>query len=135
MLIEVLNRNVPVESATREWIERRVQFALGRFIARICRVVVIVDDINGPRGGNDQRCRLRISLIPEGSVVVGHSVSLEGWSPRSVDREHLVAGRAWRGNPRQARGVGRAGSELGGVRGLAVGALARVRDLEILAIG
>ena len=87
MLIEVLNRNVPVESATREWIERRVQFALGRFVARICRVVVIVDDINGPRGGNDQRCRLRISLIPEGSVVVDDvNSTVEAATAHAVDR-------------------------------------------------
>ena len=70
MLIEVLNRNVPVESEARDWIKRRVHFALGRFVARIRRVAVIVEDINGTRGGIDKRCRLRITLIPEGEVVV-----------------------------------------------------------------
>ena len=70
MLIELRKRNVQVESELREWIERRVHFALGRFGTRIRRVAVIVSDINGTRGGTDIECRLRISLIPKGVVVV-----------------------------------------------------------------
>ena len=87
MLIDILNRSVPVEPKTREWIERRVRFALGRFVARIRRVAIIVDDINGPRGGNDKRCRLRISLAPGGSVVVDDVDStVEAATAHAVDR-------------------------------------------------
>ena len=70
MLIEVTHRNVTLAEGVREWIERRVHFALGRFSSRIRRVAVIVSDINGARGGTDKECRLRISLIPKGVVVV-----------------------------------------------------------------
>ncbi len=87
MLIDILNRNVPVEPTTREWVERRVRFALGRFVARIHRVAVMFEDINGPRGGNNQRCRLLITLIPEGIVVVEDVDStVEAVTAHVVDR-------------------------------------------------
>ena len=51
MLIEVTKRSVMLAEGVREWIERRLQFALGRFSPRIRRVSVIVSDVNGNRGG------------------------------------------------------------------------------------
>ena len=87
MLIDILNRNVPVVPATREWIERRVRFAMGRFVARIHRVAVMFEDINGPRGGNGQRCRVLITLVPEGNVVIDDVDStIEAVTARAVDR-------------------------------------------------
>lgn len=70
MLIEVSHRNVALDEKQREWVERRLQFALGRFAARVRRVSVVFSDINGPRGGVDKRCRLRVLLIPDGEVVL-----------------------------------------------------------------
>ena len=70
MLIDVLDRDVTLDEGTLEWIERRLQFALGRFAGRIRRVQVILSDINGPRGGMDKQCHLRISLIPNGEILV-----------------------------------------------------------------
>ncbi len=70
MLIEVTKRNVMLADGVREWVERRLQFALGRFSSRIRRVSVIFSDVNGNRGGCDKQCRLRIALIPNGEVVV-----------------------------------------------------------------
>ena len=87
MLIDILNRDVPVEPETREWVERRVRFALGRFVARIHRVAVMFEDINGPRGGNDQRCRVLITLVPEGNVVIDDVDStIEAVTAHAVDR-------------------------------------------------
>ena len=70
MLIEVSNRNVTLDEKLREWVERRLQFALGRFASRIRRVSVVFSDINGIRGGVDKKCRLRVVLIPDGEVIV-----------------------------------------------------------------
>ncbi len=87
MLIELRQRNVQVESETREWIERRVHFTLGRFAARIRRVAVSVSDINGARGGTDKQCRLRISLIPNGEVLVEDvDLSVEAVVANAVER-------------------------------------------------
>ena len=114
MLIEVLNRNVRVEPETREWIERRVHFALGRFVARIDRVAVMFDDINGPRGGNDQRCRVLITLIPEKLVVIEDVDStIEAVTARAVDRaaravvRELERQREYRGEPEHVLSLSR----------------------------
>lgn len=70
MLIDVTKRNVTLAEGVEEWIERRLQFALGRFSARIRRVSVSFSDANGTRGGCDKQCRMRIALIPSGEVIV-----------------------------------------------------------------
>jgi len=70
MLISVTLRKMDLNEQQQGLIERRIQFALGRFISRIRRVSAIFSDINGARGGVDKKCRLRISLIPTGEVVV-----------------------------------------------------------------
>ena len=70
MLINITSKQVPLSVEQREWIHRRLQFTLGRFVARIRSVSVIFNDANGDRGGVDKQCRLRISLIPSRDVVV-----------------------------------------------------------------
>lgn len=70
MLIEVTNRNVVLADGVREWIARRLQFALGRFSSRIRRVSVVFSDVNGGKGGCDKQCRIKITLIPGGEVVI-----------------------------------------------------------------
>jgi len=50
--------------------ERRVQFAIGRFGARIGAVSVRLGDANGPRGGCDKTCRLVATVEGAGQVVV-----------------------------------------------------------------
>lgn len=87
MLIDVMDRNVTLDEGTLEWIERRLEFALGRFSPRIRRVAVILSDINGDRGGSDKHCRLRISLIPKGEVVVeDRHLSVEAVVANAVER-------------------------------------------------
>ena len=90
MRIEVTKRNVTLTDDVREWIERRLQFALGRFSSRIRRVSLMISDVNGDRGGCDKQCRLRILLIPSGEVVV------EDMDPSIVSVVANVAERAAR---------------------------------------
>lgn len=49
---------------------RRLHFALSRFAPRIDHVTLTVEDQNGPRGGIDKACRLRIGLRNLNEVVV-----------------------------------------------------------------
>ena len=70
MLIDVTLRKVDLNKGQHEWIQRRIQFALGRFMSHISHVSAIFSDTNGTRGGVDKKCRLRVSLIPHGEVVV-----------------------------------------------------------------
>lgn len=54
----------------RDYIARKLGMKLGKFASSIERVSVRVTDINGPRGGADQRCRVKVVLSGLPSVVV-----------------------------------------------------------------
>lgn len=87
MLIDVLDRDVTLDEGTLEWIERRLQFALGRFAGRIRRVQVILSNINGPRGDTDKQCRVRITLIAKGEILVDDvDATVEAVTAHAVDR-------------------------------------------------
>jgi hypothetical protein len=54
----------------REDVARKLGTKLGKFGSAIERVSVRVADVNGPRGGVDQRCRVKVVLSGLPSVVV-----------------------------------------------------------------
>jgi ribosomal subunit interface protein len=57
--IQIRAHAVRLPDAGREHIEHRVAGALDRFERQVRFVTVTVEDINGPRGGADKRCRIR----------------------------------------------------------------------------
>ncbi len=69
MPVQIVARNLELTSAQRQIVERRLAFALGRFGDRVGRVTVFLEDLNGPRGGLDQRCTIEVSLAPSGTVM------------------------------------------------------------------
>ncbi len=71
MEIRVLSRGVSLTDVQNEFVERRIQFALGRFSSQVRAVQVTLSDINGPRGGNDVLCRIKVLLKRSGDIVVG----------------------------------------------------------------
>jgi hypothetical protein len=70
MKLDVKLRDLGLEDGQAETIERRVRFALGRFANRISRAEVILADVNGPRGGRDKHCTVRVMLTALPPVVV-----------------------------------------------------------------
>jgi len=70
MQIQIRARHVEVTEVLHAQVERRLGFALGRFGARIGRVVIRFSDTNGHRGGGDKRCQIDVGLRPSGSVRV-----------------------------------------------------------------
>ncbi len=73
----------------REYITRRLHFALGRFSPAIRRVNVRAGDVNGPRGGVDKRCHILVTLRTSGSspvTVDTHDSDLCAAIDRSTDR-------------------------------------------------
>jgi ribosomal subunit interface protein len=83
MRIDLRGRPFDVTGALRTHVERRLLFALGRFGTRLAAVQARLDDLNGPRGGIDKRCRLRVRL-PGGLHVAIEEVDLDMYV--AVDR-------------------------------------------------
>ena len=67
MRFSVSGDRVKVTTGLREYIDRRLHFALGRFSPVIDHVRVRVGDINGPRGGVDKHCLIVVKLRASGS--------------------------------------------------------------------
>ncbi len=80
-----------VDPGIREHVERRLRFALGRFQRHVRRVRVRLEDVNGPRGGVDQRCLIVVSLAGRPNVVIDH---LDVEAHAAIDRATTRAGRA-----------------------------------------
>ena len=69
MLVDIRARHGRLSRSLEERLERRLWFALAKFGGRIRRISAFLEDINGPRGGEDQRCRIEVSLVPSGSIM------------------------------------------------------------------
>ena len=57
------------------YIRRRLGEKLGKYARRIERVTVRMRDINGPRGGVDIQCRIKLVVRGLPSVVVDHQAA------------------------------------------------------------
>jgi len=60
---------VDVGADGRAYIRRKLGMKLGKFASSVERVSVRLEDINGPRGGLDQICRIKVVLSGLPSVV------------------------------------------------------------------
>ena len=61
---------VYLDDETRRYIRERLGFKLGKFAENVERVSVRVEDMNGPKGGVDMVCRVKVTLSGMESVVV-----------------------------------------------------------------
>jgi putative sigma-54 modulation protein len=87
MNIDIQSLGFPITDALAGHARRRLRFALTRHNDRIRRVVVRLGDQNGPRGGEDKFCRIRVYLIDAPlAVIVDIGSDLYAVIDRTVDR-------------------------------------------------
>ena len=87
MKIDIRSQGITVSDDLREHIERCVNFGLDWAEHDVDRIVVSLSDINGPRGGNDKRCHLRIPLSRMRDVVIEEvACDLQAAIAHAVDR-------------------------------------------------
>lgn len=70
MKIEIHGLAEPAAPELVDHLNRRVQFAIGRFGPRIRRIQVRLDDVNGPKGGRDKLCHVLVQTREAGNVVI-----------------------------------------------------------------
>ena len=87
MLLDIHWQGLKVGAGEREWVGRRLGFALGRFGDHIRRVTVHLVDVDGPCDGMGKRCRLVVEVAGRGRVVVEDTdASLGAAIDRAADR-------------------------------------------------
>lgn len=60
--IEISGRGLTLSPELEQHADKRLHFALSRFSNRIRAVKVLLEDVNGPRGGIDKHCSLTVKL-------------------------------------------------------------------------
>ena len=70
MQIDIRSKNIELTPSLRDYVRRRLGFALGARTDQIQSVQVMLSDINGPRGGNDQHCRILVHVPVIKDVVI-----------------------------------------------------------------
>lgn len=70
MELELHVRGTDFLEALRNYAERRLRFSVRRLVHHIRRLRIYVEDLNGPRGGIDKRCRIVVEFAPSGNLVI-----------------------------------------------------------------
>lgn len=70
MEIVIQSNEIELTSRARLAIKSRVEVVLHRLVQYVNRVSVNFDDVNGPKGGIDKQCKVKLSLNTMSPVVV-----------------------------------------------------------------
>jgi hypothetical protein len=98
---------VELDRDDRIYIQRKLGMKLGKFASSIERVSVRVEDVNGPRGGVDHECRIKVVLSELPSVVfIERDASLAAAIDRALAGSERAVRRAVR--RRRMKGLKRA---------------------------
>lgn len=110
MKLELTARGIEISSDLREFIAKRVHFSFGRFAGRIRRLSIRLADLNGPRGGIDQCCDVRVNAgLPRKIVVRERQATIHAAIAIAMGRAERVVQRqiglesATRGRPSPSR--------------------------------
>ncbi|MBS0327317.1 MAG: HPF/RaiA family ribosome-associated protein [Proteobacteria bacterium] len=85
---------MPVDASDRVYLRSKLAVKLGKFGRAIARASVRIADANGPRGGADKTCTIKVVLIGEPSVVVVEQhTSLKTAMDAAMQRAAYAVGR------------------------------------------
>jgi ribosome hibernation promoting factor len=88
--IEVRSNSADRENEIRQFAERRISFALDH-LRSLRRIVISIDDVNGPKGGVDKHCRI-VAEFGFTSIVIEETQPL--WQIAIARAIHRVARKA-----------------------------------------
>lgn len=100
----IRSRGVELTPNDREYIRRSLGRRLGKFASSLERVSVRIDDVNGPRGGVDKLCGIKVVLAGLPSVVVEERhASLQGAMDGALQRTERAVRRSVKRRSTRAR--------------------------------
>lgn len=70
MNVKFILRGVELDQAERDALMRKAAFAFDRFDEKMDRLDLVLEDVNGPRGGDDKLCRLILHRVGEPVVIL-----------------------------------------------------------------
>ncbi|WP_396587174.1 HPF/RaiA family ribosome-associated protein [Bermanella sp. R86510] len=70
MKIRVNARHLALTNEFKNYVKRRLMFALGSRFGQVKRVNVMLSDINGPKGGEDKHCQMLVKIDGQDDVVI-----------------------------------------------------------------
>jgi ribosome-associated translation inhibitor RaiA len=70
MKVEIRTHGFALTESLRSYAEKRVRFGMDWARHDVSQVLFSLTDVNGPRGGNDKRCQLRIPLPGMRDIVI-----------------------------------------------------------------
>jgi len=91
MHIDIHTQGFTLTPGLREYVEKRLAYALSHGDSGITRLTVRLSDINGPKGGDDKRCLIEARLKRVPAVVIE---DVEADLYVAIDRAAERAGRA-----------------------------------------
>lgn len=99
MQIEIRSKVKFLTNDLREGIKRQFTYALDRFESRIQRVVVMLTDINGTRGGIDKACKVNIEMAGASTLRLERVAA--SWGEAASAVAHRAADALFRQNDRR----------------------------------
>lgn len=70
MKITIRARHLELGRELGDQLQRRLDFALGHLATSIRAVDVMIVDTNGPKGGDDKQCRIRVRELSSSEIVI-----------------------------------------------------------------
>ena len=70
MLIKIHAQGITLTRALKKHVDSKVRLALGIYTEKIRRIDVFLNDINGPKGGVDTQCKIKIIPYGQKTIVV-----------------------------------------------------------------
>lgn len=78
MRIKIRTQDMSLTRGMEQLVYTRIHSALGRLSRRVNEVILSFEDVNGPRGGEDIHCRIRLFVQPRGEVYVSAIAATPG---------------------------------------------------------
>jgi ribosome-associated translation inhibitor RaiA len=87
--------DAPIAQHDRDYLRRKLGTKLGKFARAVERVSVRIHDVNGPRGGVDKVCAIKVVLSGLPSVVIEERhASLQAAMDRAIGRTERAVRRS-----------------------------------------